>query len=145
MEAIINQTAPLIAVSCSGIFFMTALLTGVWKFSCMMNSEAFQAPYYVDIAHRSALLYSYAALLIAVFAYFSVFAEWVNVPATIAPLLFFAIAIFNYIKLGIKNTTDNQLRDSENPAADKMIMAALAVSEIGGFLVLLIGFFVRVL
>lgn len=145
MEAIINQTAPTIAISCAGIFFMTGLLTGVWKFFRIMNSEAFKAPYYVDIAHRSALLYSYAALLIAVFAYLSAFADWVNIPATIAPLLFFAIAIFNYIKLGVKNTTDNQLRDSGNPAADKMIMAALAISEIGGFLILLIGFFVRIL
>ncbi|MEQ1740510.1 MAG: hypothetical protein ABL884_11455 [Methyloglobulus sp.] len=145
MDVILNQTAPMIAISCAGLFFMTGLLTGAWKFSCMMKSKDFVAPYYVDIAHRSALLYSYAAMLIAVFAYFSIFADWVNIPATIAPLLFFAIAIFNYIKLGIKNTTNNQLRDSENPAADKMIMGALAVAEIGGFFILLIGFFARIL
>jgi hypothetical protein len=145
MDAIINQTAPIIAISCAGFFFLTGLLTGVWNFSCMMNSKEFKAPYYVDIAHRSALLYAYAALLIAVFAYFSAFAEWINITATTAPLLFFAIAIFKYIQMGIKNTTDNQLRDSENIAADKMVMAALGFAEIGGFLVLLIGFFVRIL
>lgn len=144
MEAILNQTAPVIAIVCAGVFFLTGLLTGAWKFSCMMNSDTFKAPYYVDIAHRSALLYAYAALLIAVFAYLSAFAAWVNTLATIAPLLFFAIAIVNYIKLGIKNATDNQLRDSANSAADKKIMTALAVAEIGGFLVLLMGFFVRI-
>ncbi len=145
MEAIITQTAPVIAISCAGIFFMTGLLTGVWKFSCMMNSEAFKAPYYVDIAHRSALLYSYAALLIAVFAYLSAFDDWVNVLATISPLLFFAIAIVKYITLGIENKTDNSLRDSDNPSLDKLIMGALMIAEIGGFFTLLIGFFVRVL
>lgn len=145
MEAILNQTASMIAISCAGLFFMIGLLTGAWKFSCMINSGAFEAPYYVDIAHRAALLYSFAAILIAVFAYFSAFSDGVNIVATIAPLLFFAIAIFNYIKLGIENKTNNQLRDSENLAGDKLILGSLMVAEIGGFVVLLTGFFIRIL
>jgi uncharacterized membrane protein YhdT len=145
MDAILNQTATIIAISCSGVFFMTALFTGSWKFYCMNQSEVFKAPYYVDIAHRSALLYSFAAMLIAVFSFFNPFPIWVNMSATIAPLLFFAISIVNYIKLGIQNRTNNQLRDSDNPAVDKVIMATLMIAEIGGFLVLLTGFFVIVL
>ena len=145
MDILLNQTAVIIAIASAGIFFMTALLTGVWKFYCMTHSTDFKAPYYVDIAHRAALLYSFAALLIAVFAYFSPFVTWISVTATIAPLLFFAIAILHYIKLGLQNTTDNQLRDSEDPVADKIIMLSLMTAEIGGFLVLLIGFFIRVL
>lgn len=144
MEAILNETAPIIAISCAGIFFMLGLLTGAWKFSCMMKSKDFKAPYYVDIAHRAALLYSFAAILIAVFAYFSIFSNWVNILATIAPLLFFAIAIVNYIKLGVVNETNNQLRDSKNPSGDKIIMGSLMVAEIGGFFVLLMGFFIRI-
>jgi len=145
VEAILNETAPIIAISCAGIFFMVGLLTGAWKFSCMMKSKDFKAPYYVDISHRAALLYSFAAILIAVFAYFSIFPNWLNILATIAPLLFFAIAIVNYIKLGVANTTNNQLRDSENPFGDKIIIGSLMVAEIGGFFVLLVGFFIRVL
>lgn len=145
MEAILNETASIIAISCAGIFFMVGLLTGAWKFSCMMKSKNFKAPYYVDIAHRAALLYSFAAILIAVFAYLSIFSSWVNIIATIAPLLFFAIAIVNYIKLGFVNETNNQLRDSENPSGDKIIMGSLMVAEIGGFFVLLVGFFIRIL
>ncbi len=145
MEAILNETAPIIAISCAGIFFMVGLLTGAWKFTCMMKSKDFKAPYYVDIAHRAALLYSFAAILIAVFAYLSIFSSWVNILATIAPLLFFAIAIVNYIKLGFVNETNNQLRDSENPSGDKIIMGSLMVAEIGGFFVLLVGFFIRIL
>ena len=144
MEAILNETAPIIAISCAGIFFMVGLLTGAWKFSCMMKSKDFKAPYYVDIAHRAALLYSFAAILIAVFAYFSILSNWVNILATIAPLLFFSIAIVNYIKLGVVNETSNQLRDSKNPSGDKIIMGSLIVAEIGGFFVLLIGFFIRI-
>jgi hypothetical protein len=47
--------------------------------------------------------------------------------------------------MGLANSTNNQLRDSVNPAADKAIITALAIAEIGGFLILLIGFFVRIL
>lgn len=145
MDAIINQTAPMLAISCAGLFFMTGLVTGVWKFVNMAKSETFTAPYYVNVAHKSALMYSFAAILVAVFASFSAFPAGVNVVATSAPLLFFAVAIANYIKLGLANSTNNQLRDSVNPAADKAIITALAVAEIGGFLVLLIGFFIRIL
>lgn len=145
MNILLSQPAVVIAVACAGLFFMAGLLTGAWKFYCMNQSEQFKAPYYVDIAHRAALLYSFAAILIAVFAFFSPFMAWVTITATIAPLLFFAIAIFHYIKLGLKNTTDNQLRDSDDPAADKIIMLSLMTAEIGGFFVLLVGFFIRVL
>jgi hypothetical protein len=110
----------------------------------MMNSPEFKAPHYVDIAHRSALLYSFAALLIAVFSYLSALSQWVNILATIAPLLFFAIAIVKYITLGIENKTNNSLRDSDNPSLDKLIMGALMLAEIGGFSVLLVGFFIRI-
>lgn len=145
MESILNQTAPLIAISSAGIFFLIGLLTGAWKYHCMTENAEFKAPYYVDIAHRAALLYSFAAILIAVFAACSAFSVWLTVTATIAPLLFFAIAILNYIKLGLQHKTNNQLRDSDNPAADKVIMTSLMAAEIGGFLVLLAGFFVKIL
>ena len=145
METVLNQTAPVIAISTAGIFFLIGLLTGAWKYHCMAQNAEFKAPYYVDISHRAALLYSFAAMLIAVFAAFSAFPAWLNTLSTITPLLFFAIAILNYIKLGLQNTTDNQLRDSDNPQKDKLIMTSLMIAEIGGFLVLLLGFFVRIL
>lgn len=144
METVLNQTASVIAISVAGLFFLIGLLTGAWKYHCMTQNAEFKAPYYVDISHRSALLYSFAAMLIAVFAAFSAFPAWLNTLATAAPLLFFAIAILNYIKLGLQNTSNNQLRDSDNPAKDKAIMISLMIAETGGFLVLLTGFFVRV-
>lgn len=144
MDNIINQTATIVALSCAGLFFMTGLVAGVWKYACMVNNPAFKAPHYVDIAHRSALLYAFAALLIAVFASLSAFNQQVNLLAATAPLIFFAFAIAKYISLGIKNETNNTLRDSKNPGLDRLLMTALIVGELGGFSVLLVGFFLRI-
>ncbi len=108
----------------------------------MLRSAEFKAPYYVDVLHRAAFLYSFASILIAMFAYFSVFSDLVNNIATIVPLSFFALAIISYILAGVKNTTNNQLRDSKNPTVDTVIMSVLMISEIGGFSILLSGFFI---
>ncbi len=78
---------------------MTGLLSGAWKYLSMMRSPKYRAPFYVDTAHRASLMYSFAAMALAVFAYYSVFPTWLNTAATIAPLLFFALSILIYIKL----------------------------------------------
>lgn len=145
MEHMLEETASVIALAAAGIFFMTGLLTGAWKYFAMMASPEVRAPHYVDIAHRASLMYSFAAILLAVFAALSPWPSVVNVAATIAPLAFFGIAILFYIKLGLENRTDSHLRDSDNKGADKGLMWALMICEIGGFAVLLAGFFWRIL
>ncbi|BBX41097.1 membrane protein [Mycobacterium tuberculosis variant microti OV254] len=50
----------------AGLIFLLALLLGVWKYRQIMTSQEHRAHPYVDIAHRSALLYSFATLLLAV-------------------------------------------------------------------------------
>ena len=60
-----------LAIIFAGVFFLNGLLTGVWKFNQISKSVDGKAHPYVDIAHRSSLLYSFAALLIANFAYLS--------------------------------------------------------------------------
>lgn len=47
------------------VMFLFALLSGVWKYSRIANSEDHTAHVYVDMAHRTALLYSFALLLSA--------------------------------------------------------------------------------
>ncbi len=143
MDYLLTSTAACIALSASGIFFLTGLITGAWKYACMRKSPKFEAPFYVNTAHRAALLYAFAAQLIAVFATLSAFSNWVNIVATISPLLFFAIGIIHYIQLGLTTESNNSLRDSTDVAKDYMILNVLAVAEIGGFTVLLLGFFVR--
>ncbi|MFZ2172070.1 MAG: hypothetical protein WAW61_20820 [Methylococcaceae bacterium] len=143
MEELLNHTASRIALSASGIFFMTGLLTGVWKYLCMRRHQSAEAPHYVNTAHRAALMYAFSAQLLAVFAAISAFSDRVNTIAVIPPLLFFGIAIVHYINLGTTTGSNNSLRDSPDKAKDYLILNILAVSEIGGFSVLLVGFFLR--
>jgi hypothetical protein len=143
MEELLNHTASRIALSASGIFFMIGLLTGLWKYLCMRQSPKAEAPYYVNTAHRAALMYAFAAQLLTVFAALSAFSDKVNTIAVIFPLLFFAIAIFHYINLGLTTDSNNSLRDSADRQKDYLILNILAASEIGGFSVLLVGFFLR--
>jgi hypothetical protein len=145
MEELLNHTASRIALASSGIFFMTGLLTGVWKYLCMRQSQSAEAPHYVNTAHRAALMYAFSAQLLAVFAAISAFSNLVNTIAVIPPLLFFGIAIVHYINLGLTTGSNNSLRDSPDKAKDYLILNILAVAEIGGFSVLLIGFFIRLL
>ena len=143
MEELLNHTASRIALSASGIFFMIGLLTGLWKYLCMRQSQKAEAPYYVNTAHRAALMYAFAAQLLAVFAAISAFSDTFNTIAVIFPLLFFAIAIFHYINLGLITESNNSLRDFADRQKDYLILNILAASEIGGFTVLLVGFFLR--
>lgn len=131
----------LLALFSSGGFLLTGLFTGVWKYWHMMGSDEGTAPTYVNVAHRAALLYSFASLVIYEFVQFSPFSMAVNLIAVIAPVIFFAIAVGSYITHGLLGDTDNQFRDSGiiNPVALQGTMWALIVAEIGGFSLLFIG------
>ncbi|WP_374088489.1 hypothetical protein [Methylomicrobium lacus] len=143
MEALLTHTAPRIALTAAGIFFMAGLLTGLWKYLCMRRHPQAEAPHYVNTAHRAALMYAFSAQLLAVFAATSAFSDRVNTVAVIFPLLFFGIAIGHYIRLGLSSHSNNSLRDSADKAKDYFILNLLAAAEIGGFSVLLSGFFLR--
>ncbi len=64
-----------IGIIFSGIFLWVGMLTGVWKYYQIRHSQQSRAHYYVDIAHRSSLLYAPASLILAVLAYFSVWSD----------------------------------------------------------------------
>ena len=122
----------------AGLIFLLALALGVWKYRQMATSESHQAHPYVDIAHRAALLYSFATLLIAAFVELSGWPTWVNLTAAMVVVTFFVIAIVTYIGHGIKRDTTNQFADPDRGLHAGML--ALIVAEIGGFAVLLAGF-----
>jgi hypothetical protein len=92
----------------------------------------------VDIAHRAALLYSFATLLIAVFVELSGWPTWDNLAAAMVVVLFFVIAILTYISHGLKRDTINQFEQPRRGVHAGML--ALIVAEIGGFAVLFAGF-----
>ena len=142
------DAAAALGLSAAGLLFLIGLVTGVWKYAqirASADSTASAHPY-VDIAHRAALLYSFAALLLACFAQLSALDAQLEVVAISAPLLFFLLAVGGYVLHGLLRDTDNQLRRPHRlgtrqlpNAAITTFMSALIVAEIGGFLVLFYG------
>lgn len=135
-----------VAIVSAGIFFLAGLLTGVWKYLQIRASERARAHYYVDVAHRASLMYSFAALLLAVFASISTLSERVELWAVLVQVVFFALAIGAYVVHGALGDTSNQLRRPHRlgarhvpPFAMTAFMAALVLAEVGGFLVLFFG------
>ena len=122
----------------AGLIFLAALSLGVWKYRQMATSENHLAHPYVDIAHRSALLYAFATLLLAVFVELSAWATAVNLVAAAVVVTFFVGAIGSYIWHGALRDTTNQFADPVRGTGAAMV--ALIVGEIGGFTVLLAGF-----
>ena len=135
-------TAYQLAIVAAGVLFLNALLTGVWKYRQIASSVEARAHPYVDIAHRSSLMYSFAALLIAVFVQISELPERIELVAAALPLTYFALAVLGYMFQGLRNKTDNQFRDAHWSLG--WFMWSLIVAEIGGFCVLFYGVLVAI-
>ena len=131
-------TATAVTLCAAGLIFLWALVLGIWKYRQMATSPDHLAHPYVDIAHRAALLYSFATLLVAAFVEVSAWPQWVNLAAALTIIVFFVGAIASYVLHGARRDTTNQL-DGAGPAVHAA-MVALIVGEIGGFLVLFSGF-----
>ena len=139
-------TAPEFALVCAGAFLLFGMLTGIWKYRHIMVSEKAEAPYYVDIAHRTSLMYSFATLVLYAMAQHSVWSDPVNFIAVLVSVLFFAAAIGSYVLHGLLRDTDNQLArphrlgHKELPGwSIKVFMVALIIGEVGGASTLFIG------
>lgn len=130
-------TAYQVAIIAAGIFFLNGLITGVWKYNQMVESTEGNAHPYVDIAHRTSLLYSFAAILIANFVQISQLPPLVELTATTLLVAYFALAILGYMVQGVLRKTENQFKDVSG--AIRWFMWTLIVVEIGSFLVLFYG------
>ena len=130
--------ATMATLMAAGLIFLLALILGIWKYRQMATSPDHLAHPYVDIAHRSALLYSFATLLVAVFVELSAWPAWVNATAASIIIVFFVGAIGSYILHGAKRDTTNQL--SQPGRSIHVLMTALIIAETGGFTILLTGF-----
>lgn len=146
------ESSVALAIVSAGVFFLVALLTGVWKYLEIRGSESASAHPYVDIAHRASLMYSFAAILLARFAEISQLSESVEWWAVLFPLVYFAYAILLYIIHGALKDTENQLKPPFKlgslvlpPVFIGLSMWSLVVAEIGGFLVLFYGVLVALL
>ena len=135
MELGADTRAVLLAAA---LMFLWALLLGVLKYRQILESDEAAAHPYTDIAHRAALLYSFALLLVATFVELSGWSALVNLLAASALAVYFFAAVAGYTFHGWRQDTDNQLRDP-GPAL-RTFMNTLIAAEIGGWLVLLAGF-----
>ncbi|HMB37599.1 MAG TPA: hypothetical protein VKO85_00840 [Wenzhouxiangellaceae bacterium] len=131
------MTAYQLAIVSAGVFFLNALLTGVWKYRQIAASDQARAHPYVDIAHRASLMYSFAALLVATFVEISQLPNKIEFVATFFLVIYFAMAIISYMVQGFLKKTENQFINA--PLIFGWFMWSLIIAEIGGFCVLLFG------
>lgn len=118
--------------------FLWALLLGTLKYRQILTSPEHRAHPYTDIAHRAALLYSFALLLVGAFVQFGQWDPAVNLAAASTMAAYFAMAVAGYTWHGLRRDTDNQF---ERPSgALRAFMASLMTAEIGAWGVLVAGF-----
>ena len=100
-----------LAIIFSGLFLWVGMFTGVWKYWQIRKSLQARAHYYVDIAHRSSLLYAPASLILAVMAAFSVWSALWNLVFVFLNLFFFSASILSYVLHGFLQDTNNQFKE----------------------------------
>ena len=127
-----------IALLASGLFLLSGMLTGVWKYAKIMSSLEHKAPAYVDIAHRASFFYSFASLVIAKLIEFSPFSQKWQTVIVAVPVLYFILTVIGYIKEGLIDRTENMF--AERNFVTTWFMYGLIAGEIGGFLLILGGF-----
>jgi hypothetical protein len=127
-----------LSLAASGAFLLAGMLLGVVKYRRTMASAAHRAPVYVDIAHRAALLYSFAALVIARLLEYSPYSGRVQLFAAGVPLVFFALTIGGYAAHGLRDDTENIF--AHRNFVTTWFMYALIAGEIGGTAIILWGF-----
>jgi hypothetical protein len=132
------SAAARLAVACAGLFLLAGMLLGTWKWRQMLTGPSHAAHPYVDIAHRAALLYAFACLVLAALVAPSPFPPAVNVAAVAGPVTFFAAATVTYTALGARAHTDNQFRRRTLTTTAGIWL--LTVAEVGGAAVALAGF-----
>lgn len=127
-----------IALLFSGIFLLVGMLTGVWKYRLIMKSENHKAPIYVDIAHRNALLFSFACLVIAKLMEFSPFSPTIQLVITLIPLFYFALTTINQVKEGALNRKETIF--NQRNFSTTWFMYGLIIGEVGAISLMVFGF-----
>ena len=127
-----------ISILFAGIFLIAGMVTGVWKYVKIMQSAERQAPAYVDIAHRNALMFSFASLVIAKLAEYSPFTTAWQIVIVAVPFFFFVMTSVGQITEGFKDRTDNIFKKPD--PVRNIFMYCLVVGEIGSIAALVGGF-----
>lgn len=137
MSPLINELSVALAIVLAGIMLLVGMATGTWKYIEMRRAPNARAPMYVDIAHRAALMYSFAIAVLALLAALSPLPQSVEIAAIIVDSLFFFIATGTYVLLGIRRTAKTQYH--ERTFTTGMGTWVLAIAEVGSTAVLVVG------
>lgn len=127
-----------ISILFSGLYLLTGMLTGVWKYVKIMKSAERLAPVYVDIAHRNALMFSFASLVMAKLVEYSPFSSVWQIVIIAVPFFFFAMTSAGQIAEGYKDQTDNIFKAPNR--VRNIFMYGLVGGEIGSVALLVGGF-----
>ena len=133
----LHEATKIVLLFAAGVF-LWALLLGALKYAQILRSAEHHAHPYTDIAHRAALLYSFALLLIATFVQFGQWGFCVNVAASSAMAAYFTMAVAGYAWHGLRKDTENQFAPASGSL--RAFMVSLMAVEIGAWLVLVAGF-----
>lgn len=131
-----------ISLTAAGFYLLAGMIIGVIKYRKTIQSAEHRAPVYIDIAHRAAFLYSFAALVIAKLLEENALAEIILISAAIIVLIFFSLTILGYLTTGFANQTDNLFR--ERNFTTTWFIYALIFGEIGGFSIIFGGFLTKI-
>ena len=147
---LVLTSATELAIIFSGIFLWVGMITGVWKYYQIRNTELARAHYYVDIAHRSSLLYAAASLILAALSFFTSLSDALSLFCVIANLFFFSMSILVYIIHGMLKDTTNQFKQPHKLGQWSIprwcmtfLMLNLIIVELGATTVLQIGTIVK--
>lgn len=122
----------------SGLFLLTGMLSGVWKYALIMKSENHKAPMYVNIAHQNALLFSFACLVIAKLMEFSPFSSTIQMLITGIPLFYFSLTNLNQILKGVEGRNETIFK--ERNFSTTWFTYGLIIGEISSILLMILGF-----
>jgi len=122
----------------SGLFLLSGMVTGVWKYRKIMTSPDHTAPVYVDIAHRTSFFYCFASLVISRLIEFSPFSTAWQVLIVAVPVSYFVLTVVGYVKEGYVNKTENMF--AERNFITTLFMYGLILGEISGVLLIVGGF-----
>jgi hypothetical protein len=114
------------------------MLTGVWKYAAIMKSENHKSSMYIDIAHRNALLFSFACLVIAKLMESSPFSTTMQMVITLIPLFYFSLTTINQIKQGFLGRTETIFK--ERNFSTTWFTYGLIIGEIGSILLMISGY-----
>lgn len=146
MDLIALNLSVKLALIFSGVYLWVGMLTGVWKYVQISRSELARAHYYVDIAHRSSLLYAPATMILALMAYCSDWNGTINLLCVVINLIFFSFSIASYVLHGWLKDTTNQFKQPHQLGSMqlpkillRLAMVLLVVGEVVATGILLLG------